>query len=194
MKMVICEREIKITGSLIRIARIGGEKFLFLDTPKPIIEALRDANTRVDIFTFIEKLPAASPKYSFPMEWDNLAALPVTTFDHWWTKQIGFKARNKAKQAEKNGVIVREVPFDNVLVHGIWEVYNETPIRQGRKYPHYGKDLETVYREEATHLDKSIFIGAYFGDTLIGFVKLLVDESKTQAGLLNILSMIKHRD
>jgi hypothetical protein len=128
------------------------------------------------------------------MEMDNLAAIPVTTFEHWWMQQIGFKARNKAKQAEKRGVVVREVPFNDALVKGIWEVYNECPVRQGRRFTHYGKDVETVFREEATFLDSSIFIGAFLGDSLIGFVKLVHDETKTQAGLMNIVSMIGQRD
>jgi len=53
------------------------------------------------------------------------------------------------------------VPFDETLVRGIWEVYNESPVRQGKPNTHYGKDIETVYKEEATFLDHSIFIGAF---------------------------------
>src|SRR5438034_11689237 len=102
------------------------------------------------------------------MEWDNLAVLLVSTFDHWWTHQIRFKARNKAKQAEKRGVTFREVPFDKALVEGIWKIYNECPVRQGKPFRHFGKDLETVHKEEATYLDSSIFIGALLGDSLIG--------------------------
>jgi hypothetical protein len=128
------------------------------------------------------------------MEWDNLAALKVTTFEYWWNKQIGFKARNKARQAAKKGVIIREVPFDEALVKGIWEVYNEYPVRQGRRFSHYGKDIDTVYREAATFLDSSIVIGAYLGRTLIGFIKLVHDQTRTQAGLMNVISMIGHRD
>ncbi len=89
---------------------------------------------------------------------------------------------------------IREVPFDDSLVRGIWEIYNECPVRQGRPFPHYGKDFDTVRKEEATFLDSSIFIGAFFNDKLIGFVKLVADETWTQAGLMNIVSMIKHRD
>jgi len=89
---------------------------------------------------------------------------------------------------------VREVPFDIALARRIWEIYNECPIRQGRHFPHYGKDLETVYREEATFLDSSIFVGAFLGEALIGFIKLVHDKTRTQAGLMNIVSMIRHRD
>jgi hypothetical protein len=128
------------------------------------------------------------------MEWDNLAVLPVSTFDHWWTQQITSFPRNRARQAEKKGVVLREVPFDDTLVKGIWEIYNETPVRQGRRFPHYGKDIQAVYREEATYLDSSVFIGAFLGESLIGFIKLVHDETRTQAGLMNILSMNRHRD
>jgi hypothetical protein len=142
----------------------------------------------------MQRVQEPEPKYRYPMEWDNFAALPVSTFDHWWNKQLGFKARNKAKQAEKKGVIIREVPFDDALVHGIWKVYNECPVRQGRPFSHYGKDLETVRSEEATYLDSSVFIAAFLGDEIIGFIKMVSDETRSQAGLMNIVSMIQHRD
>ena len=190
----ICGKDIRVTGRLFRIASLEGDKYVFLDDPGPILDVLRKCGVRIDLFTFMQRLPETSPKYAYPMEWDNLAALSVSTFDHWWTQQIGFKARNKAKQAEKKGVTLREVPFDDALVRGIWEVYNECPVRQGRPFTHYGKDVDTVRKEEATFLDSSIFIAAFLGGKLIGFVKLVADETRTQAGLMNIVSMIQHRD
>ena len=190
----VCGRNIKVEGRFIRIARLDAEKYHFLDDPESTLGKLRKCGTRIDLFTFMQKLPETTPKFVYPMEWDNLAALPVSTFENWWSKQIGFKARNKAKQAEKKGVTLREVPFDNTLVQGIWEIYNECPVRQGRPFSHFGKDIETVRREEATYLDTSVFIGAFLDGKLIGFVKLTTDETRTQAGLMNILSMIRHRD
>ena len=192
--MKVCAREIKIQGRLIRIARLDADGFHFLDDPQPIVDALLKSELRIDLFTFIQKVSEISPKYHYPMEWHNFAALPVSTFDHWWTHQIGFKARNKAKQAEKKGVTLLEVPFDDALVRGIWEVYNECPVRQGRPFAHYGKDIETVRREEATYLDSSIFIAAYLDEKLIGFVKLTIDETRAQASTMNIVSMAQHRD
>ncbi len=56
------------------------------------------------------------------------------------------------------------------------------------------RDLETVHKEEATYLDSSIFLGAFLGEEMIGFVKMVHDETRTQAGLMNIVSMIKQRD
>jgi hypothetical protein len=118
----------------------------------------------------------------------------ISSYDDWWNNQLRFKARNKARQAEKKGVIIREVPFDEELVRGIWEIYNECPVRQGRPFNHYGKDLATVQREAATFLDSATFIGAFYQDKLIGFVKLVADEMRTQANLMNIVSMIRSRD
>ncbi len=190
----ICGKQVRIQGRSLRMARLEADSFQFLDDPGSMVEHLRACSTRVDLFTFLQRLPETSPKYDYPMEWDNFAALQVTTFDNWWNEQIGFKARNKAKQAEKKGVAVREVPFDDALARGIWHVYNESPVRQGRAFAHYGKDIETVYREEATFLESSIFIGAFWEDQLIGFVKLVHDETLTQAGMMNIVSMVSHRD
>jgi len=191
--MNVCGREIHVQGQVFRIGRLDGDKYKFLDDPEPVLAELRKSDTRVDLFTFMQKLPDTTPKFRYPMEWDNLAVLPVSTFDHWWTT-IGNKTRNKARLAAKKGVIVREVPFDDGLVHGIWEIYNESPVRQGRRFPHYGKTVESVREMSATFLDSSVFIGAYLEEKLIGFIKLTADDSGTQAGMMHIVSMIQHRD
>src|SRR5215472_12929605 len=186
--------DVTINGQVIRIARLELDKYEFLDDPADILDSLRNSRVRIDLFTFLQRVSETSPKYDYPMEWDNLAVLPVSTFDHWWNKQIRSFPRNRARQAEKKRVVVREVPFDEALVRGIWEIYNECPVRQGRPFQHYGKDFATVYRESATYLDKSIFIGAFLDGKLIGFTKLVTDETRTQANLMNIVSMIQSRD
>src|SRR5204863_1387675 len=142
-------------------AGIDADMYEFLEDPEPTLEAVRRFGVRVDLFTFMQRLPETSPKYRYPLEWDNLAVLPVSTFEQWWTQQIDNKTRNMARKAEKKGVSLREVPFGDALVHGIWEVYNECPVRQRRPFVHYGKDIETVRREAGTFLDRSFFIGAF---------------------------------
>src|SRR6266850_789181 len=161
--MKICDKEIKVQGRLIRIACLDGDMYNFPEDPEAVLTGLRNSGTRIDLFTFLQKLPATEPQYRYPMEWDNLAVLPVTTFDHWWTQQIGFKARNKAKQAEKRGVTFREVPFSDVLLEGICGIYNECPIRQGKRFPHYGMTLERARAYAGTFLDRTVYIGAFLG-------------------------------
>jgi hypothetical protein len=186
--------DIRIEGRLIRVARLELEKYEALTDPESVIEPLRNSGVRVDLFTFIQDLPETQPKYSYPMEWDNLAVLPVSTFDIWYKKQIRFPPRGRIRQAEKKGVTVREVPFDDSLVKGIWEIYNESPICQGKPSRHYGSDLETVHKKEATFPDKSVFVAAFLGDEMIGFLRMVVDEARQQARLIEFMSMVRYRE
>jgi hypothetical protein len=192
--MRICGKDIKVSGRLVRIARLDGDKFEFPDDPEALLTELRRCGRRIDLFTFLQRLPDAAPKYNYPMEWDNLAVVPVSTFDHWWNKQIRSYPRNRARQAEKRGVVLREVPFGEPLLHGICGIYNETPVRQGKRFAHYGMNLDRARQYAGTFLDRSIFIGAFLGETMIGFCKLVIDESRTQACVIHILSMVEHKD
>lgn len=192
--MEICEREIRFRGKLVRTAYIDGEGYQFIPDPEAAIEILKQSGVRADLFTFIQRLSETAPLYRFPMETDNFAVLPVTTFENWMAKQISSRIRSTVRKTEKDGVEVREVPFGDELIRGISEIYNETPVRQGRRFGHYGIDLESLRRMKATFLERSIFIGAFLQGQLIGFAKLVFDESKTQAGLMHILSTVRHRD
>ena len=108
--------------------------------------------------------------------------------------QIDFKARNKVRKAEKNGVVTREVLFDDALVRGISAIYDEAPIRQGKRFWHYRKDLDAVRRMNGTFLGSKHLHRRILPTDLIGFVKLVSDEDDGQAGLMQIISMIQHRD
>jgi hypothetical protein len=192
--MKVCGKDIKIQGRLVRVARPDGDKYTFPENPEEFLVHLRECRTRIDIFTFLQKLPDTAPRYPYPFEIDNLAVLPVTTFENWWNKQIRSYPRNRARQAEKRGVVMREVPYGDELVRGICGIYNETPVRQGKKFPHYGMTIEQGRQYAGTFLDRSIYIGAFLGEEMIGFIKLSMDESRTQAALVHILSMAQHKD
>lgn len=190
----ICGKDIHVDGRLIRIARPDGDKYNFPDDPEAFLNGLRECGTRIDLFTFLQRLPDTSVRFNYPMEWDNLAVLPLSTFEHWWTRQIRSEPRNRARQGEKKGLVVKEVPYGEELVRGIHEIYNECPIRQGRRFPYYGMTLEGAREYAATFLDRSVYIGAFFGEKLIGFLKFVPDETKTQASIVHILSMVQHRE
>jgi hypothetical protein len=185
---------IKVDGRFLRIARLDGEKHTFPADPEVVIDGLRKSGARADIFTFLQKVSDTSPKYSYPMEYDNLAVLQVSTFEQWWNHQIRSFPRNRARQAEKKGVTFREVPFGEILIRGICGIYNETPVRQGKAFPHYGMTIEQARDYAGTFLDQSVYVGAFLGDTMIGFMKLVMDENRNQACMVHILSMIQHND
>lgn len=192
--ITVCGKGIKAEGRFLRIARLDGEKHTFPEDPEAIIKGLRKSGAQVDIFTFLQKVSETSPKYSYRLEYDNLAVLSVSTFEHWWNHQIRSFPRNRARQAEKKGVTFREVPFNEVLIRGICGIYNETPVRQGKTFRHYGMTPEQARDYAGTFLDQSVFVGAFVGDTMIGFVKLVMDENRNQACMVHILSMVQHND
>ncbi|MGA9586976.1 MAG: hypothetical protein WBQ95_16700 [Terracidiphilus sp.] len=123
-----------------------------------------------------------------------MAVLPVSTFENWWKNQIRSYPRNRARQAEKRGVTFREVPFGEELIRGICGIYNETPVRQGKRFPLFGMTFERAREYAGTFLDRSVYLGAFIGEEMIGFIKLTMDESRTQADLVHILSMSQHKD
>ncbi|HEY1462591.1 MAG TPA: hypothetical protein VGF44_04160 [Terriglobales bacterium] len=190
----VCDRNVKVDGRLLRMARIDGEKYTFPDDPELLVRELRASGTRADLFTFLQKLPDTAPKYSYHMELDNLAVLPVSTFENWWNNQLRSFPRNRARQAEKRGVVFREVPYGEELIEGICGIYNETPIRQGKRFPHYGMTSQQAQAYAGTFLDRSVYIGGFFEGKMIGFIKLTTDESNTQSCLVHILSMVQHKD
>ncbi len=147
----------------------------------------------IDIFTFIERrwcCPISNPSPSWTRTNDNIALLEIKDYQNWWSS-IGKKTRNMVRKAEKNYVTVSVVEASDELAEGIWKIYNETPIRQERAFPHYGEPLETV-ASNMYAAKKSTFIGAYIGDELVGFIQILYGDKI--AIISNILTMQRHLD
>jgi hypothetical protein len=111
------------------------------------------------------------------MERETIAAIPIKNFDHWWKKQISSQTRNKTRKAQKRGVIVKVVEYNDELVKGIVSIFNSTPVKRGKTFWHYGKDFDTVKKEWSSDLDKCDFIGAYYKDELIGYIKQLYTDN-----------------
>ena len=183
-----------IEGKLIKLASIKDEIWLDfqIENPEIFVKQLKRIGKRADIFTFYQKLPDAVPKYGYYMEWDNVAAIPITTYDEWWTKRLPQATRKNVRRGYKRGVTVKISEFNDDLVNGLMNIYNENPIRQGRKFPHYGKNFDIVKRDNSSYLNISDFICAYYDGTLIGFIKLVY--IGRVARIMQILSMNKHQD
>ncbi|HEY4282953.1 MAG TPA: hypothetical protein VGM62_07795, partial [Chthoniobacterales bacterium] len=115
-----------------------------------------------------------------------------TTYEDWWENKLPQVTRKNVRRGHKRGVRVEIAEFNDALVQGISCIYNETPVRQGRRFPHYGKDLATVRKENSTYLDRSDFIGAYFQEELIGFIKLVYVNSL--ARIMQIVALDRHAD
>ena len=179
-------------GTFVRVAEIFDEYWLKADTlpdPLHVLHRLRGAHRKPDLFTFAQQVPDIEPRFDFHMEWDNVAVIPVSSYDDWFRGQISSASRRNIRASEKRGVVVKAVEFDERYVQGIMSIYNESAIRHGRKYWHYGKDFATVQAENATYRDRSTFLGAYFQDELIGYMKIVWDTRS--AAIMQMLSKME---
>ena len=148
---------------------------------------------RIDIFTFVERkwcCTIPNPSNSWLKTGDNIALLRVTAYDEWWGN-IGKKTRNIVRKAEKSGITTEVAEPNEKLAEGIWKIYNETPIRQERAFPHYGVSLQVVTRSVLSARDCT-FIGAFFQDELAGFIQLVHGDKI--AIVSQILSLQRHSD
>jgi hypothetical protein len=181
-----------LSRGLPTILRLEDEWYDDVQDPEAVIAALRASCTGTDIFSFWQRLPEVKPRFDFHMEWESIAALPVTSFDHWWSRQIKSRTRNLIRKTEKSGVEVREVRYDEAFVRGMTDIFNETPVRQGRRFWHYGKSFATVKEQFSRYLFREDLIGAYYRGELIGLVML--GNAGRYAVTGQIISKIEHRD
>ena len=182
-------------GKWIKKASVHDEEWTagqIVTDPADFITRIREQKLKADIFTFTQKVPECEPKFPGHFELDNVAVVPLTTFENWWEKRIPQESRKNVRRAGRRGVTTRVVELDDELIRGITEIYNETPVRQGVPFGHYGKNFETVKKETSTLMDRSEFIGAYFQNELIGFIKLVY--MGELASILHIVSLNRHYD
>lgn len=185
-------KRISIEGKLVRIARLEEEWYEDVGDPESLIDAIRGSGCSADVLSFWQRLPNVETKYNYCMEHDSIAAIPIKDYASWWENQIDAKTRNIVRRAEKKGVVVRRNEFDDKFVKGMVSIFNETPLRQGKPFWHYGKDFETIKREFSRFLFREEIFGAYIGDELIGFIFLICADRFAALG--QIISKIAHRD
>jgi hypothetical protein len=187
-------QKVIVTGSWLRIAGVKDEGLLEgepVDKPAAFLVGIRKSGLKADLFTFCRKPGSRADNIPYRMESDNSAIIPITTYAAWWEK-LPQETRRNVRKAEKAGVTVKPVLFDDGFIRGIVEIYNETPFRQGRRFWHYGKGFDELKKENGTYLERSEFIGALFGNELIGFIKLVYVDKL--ASIIHILSKNAHND
>lgn len=190
--ILVADKEIGITGKFIKTASIKEEWYEDIEEPMSFIENLKKSKIKVDIFTFWQRLPENVPKYNYYMERDSIAAIPITSYSNWFEKQIDSKTRNLIRKAQKKGVNIKETEFNDEFVEGLTSIFNETPIRQGKPFWHYGMDFDSVKKVFSQNIYREDIIGAYCDDDLIGFVMMAY--CGKYAMLTQILSKLGHRD
>ncbi len=183
----------KVTGRFVKVVSPRDEADLDQPDPVPVLAEIKTRlRGRADIFSFCQRPPDITPRYSFHQEWDRIALLEYQSHKHWQERILDDKTRNMIRKGPKKGVEIRLAEFDEFLINGIQEIYNESPVRQGRPFKHFGKSFQEVREANATHLDRSVFIAAIYEKELIGFIKLVFGDRTARAE--QIISKMKHRD
>lgn len=95
--------------------------------------------TKIDLLWFRQRIPESTPKYGYYHEWRDVAAIPVSDWKHWFEKQITRSARNKVRKSANVGVVIEQTELTDELVRGIIGIFNQSPVRRGKRFWHYGK-------------------------------------------------------
>lgn len=187
-------RTVIVKGRWFKIASVRDENVTegeLVRNPGQFIIELKKSGLNAEVFTFFQKPPDIIPKFPYRVEWENYAVVPITSFEAWWEK-LPQETRKNTRRSAKRGVLVKSVPFDDELARGIHRICNETPVRQGKPFWHYGKDIETIKGVFSTYVDRSEFIGAYFEGQLIGFIKMVYVDRL--ASIMAILALNSHQE
>jgi len=183
-----------ISGKVVKTAHLSDKDEWLADVLEPdeVIRTLRAIPVKIDLLRFGQRIPDTEPKFEYYKEWRQIAAIPITDYDHWLTKQVTRSARNKIRKTQKFGVLIQESELSDNLVRGIMGIFNQSPVRRGKRFWHYGKRFETVKEEMSLDLKESIFVTAHYQEELIGFIKLYLTDRYAMITL--ILDKTAHRD
>jgi hypothetical protein len=188
-------RTIVAKGRWLKMATVHDEELAegeVVADPEFFVSKLKESGLNADVFTFAQKPGQTTARYSYVMQWDNLAVIPITTYSEWFKKRAESSVQRAVRKAAKSGVTVRVAEFDDDFVRGIVGIHNESPVRQGRPFWHFQESFEEVKRDYSTYSERNVFVGAYYQDELIGFIRLTYADKV--AHIIQILSMLKHMD
>lgn len=186
-----CDR-LSISGRLLRIARPRSETYEPLEDPERCLNEIRESRLRADLFSFAQRFSELRPLYRYHHELEPAAILQIETYDKWWKETVNDKTRNMVRKASKKGVQIELASYTDDFVRGIKQVYDECPIRQGKKSRHYGKSFDVIKREHGTFLEQSEFIAARIDQRLVGFAKVVF--RKDFASIMNLIALLGERD
>ena len=194
--VVIGGKTVVIIGRSVKVASVQSEDWqeTELEDPELCVKELvrrRKTGLRADVFTFGQKPPSATCRYAYPMDPDSVAVAYIPSFKEWW-ESVPQETRKNVRRAQKRGVEVTVRDFTDELIRGIMEINNESPLRQGRRFPHFGKSFEEVKRDYSSFVDRSDFICANHGGELIGILKVVYRVDI--ASILQLLVKLGHQD
>jgi hypothetical protein len=147
---------------------------------------------RVDLFSFIQRSflePSAWRELGFYSCPETIGLLRIQGFDAW-LKSLPGRERTVVRKAERT-LKTHVVDVDEEFVQSAYGVYNETPIRQRRRYSGFGMTVDDI-RLKFSNLQTSEVIGTYLDNKLIGL--MWVELGDQVAAMMSFISLISQRN
>ena len=157
---------------------------------KALLDALRAK--RVDLFSFIERSflnRSTHLELGFYGCTETIGLLRIQGFEAW-LKSLPGRERTAIRKAERT-LKTRLVNVDEEFIQSAFRIYNETPIRQCRRYTGFGMTLQDI-RLKFSNLQTSKIIGTYFDNKLIGL--MWVELGDQVAAMMSFISLISQRN
>ena len=159
---------------------------------EPRRELLRKLKSQgADLFTFIQRsfLDCDTKEYGFFSNFETIGLLKINSYSEW-LKSIAKSARRYVRKGYK-GLKVKLADVDEEFIENALKIYNETPVRQGRKYSGFGLSEADLWTKFSDMRDSEI-LGAYAEKQLIGL--LWISYGDRVAAFRSYLSLIKYRN
>jgi hypothetical protein len=167
------------------------EEHMFdIGIPKePLTQFKKDG---VDLFTFIDRsfLINNPAKDNLFTDLEPMALLTINTYDKWQAT-ITHNARWQTKKARKMGLTSQIVQVDDAFLKSAQKIYNETPVRQGRRYTGYGLSLDYL-RNKYSIMDNSEIIGVFYQNEMIGL--MWIGFGDRVAAVKSFVSLLSYRN
>lgn len=180
------------SGLLVRTLKVRQELYDEVSDPHSTIQAASQRRG-ADVATFLHRFPFNGRPLPLQHDNDNYAVLPVSSHAQW-VASLSKSNRKRLRLSASAGVVVSEVKLSDDFIRGVVAILNETSVKQGRRFWHYGKGVEEtrklLWRDLGKY--KCRFIAAHHNGELIGFVKLLYGRNFARPSL--ILAKLAHRD
>jgi hypothetical protein len=187
-----CDRTLVVTGKWLKTAVVKDEAFVqgeIVPDPEQFVAEIKKWDVWPDLFAFPQKIDEPKRDFPYHTEWENFAVIRTTSYEDW-LKKIKRDVKENLRRSRREGVVVRATPFDDNLVQAIKGLYDETPIRQGRPFWHYGKSFDAIKELKGTYPERAEFVCAYLGEELIGFIKMVYVDNFAKT--MHVFTQDKH--
>ena len=139
-----------VKRGLLTVVTLEDEWFNEVRDPAAVIDALRRrsrAGAPICLLS-VSGCRTSEPRFPYRRECESIAAVAIRDLRPL-VGRIRSSARRaiRSARAGKWASTCASAPYDDEFVRGMTAIFNETPIRQGRRFWHYGKDFETVKRQ-----------------------------------------------